>query len=122
MHPQMDGIVESALYVSARERGGALDSLLPGVARFSVISDFGERGCAMNAGTRQVLLLLKKGPSLGIPSPHDGDSEMHVAFAIAAAELPAWEQWLEEKGIPVEERWTWELGGQSLYFRDRTVT
>ena len=35
---------------------------------FSVISEFGERGCAMHAGARQVLLLFKKGASRAISS------------------------------------------------------
>ncbi|MFL6352935.1 MAG: hypothetical protein ACJ74Z_13945 [Bryobacteraceae bacterium] len=50
--------------------------------------------------------------------PHDGDGELHVAFAIAASELGNWEPWLAENGIVVEEKHTWELGGQSVYFRD----
>ena len=45
------------------------------------MSEFGARGCAMNAGPRQVLLLFKKGASRTIQSPHDGDGELHVAFA-----------------------------------------
>jgi hypothetical protein len=53
---------------------------------FQVISDFGERGCAMKAGSRQVLLLFKKGGSRDMVSPHDGDGELHLAFAIAADE------------------------------------
>jgi catechol 2,3-dioxygenase-like lactoylglutathione lyase family enzyme len=36
----------------------------------------------------------------------------------AAEELPAWEAWLAEDGIQVEEKTQWEAGGQSLYFRD----
>src|SRR5438046_2850537 len=55
---------------------------------FRVISDFGERGCAMQAGERQVLLLFKKGGSRSIESPHDG--ELHVAFAVPASELMSW--------------------------------
>jgi catechol 2,3-dioxygenase-like lactoylglutathione lyase family enzyme len=85
---------------------------------FHVISEFGERGCAMHAGTRQVLLLFKKGASRATQSPHDGDGELHVAFAIPVAELASWESWLQSREITVEERRTWELGGQSLYFRD----
>ena len=72
----------------------------------------------MKAGERQVLLLFKKGGSLGIPSPHDGDGELHIAFAIPSSELAGWEAWLEENGIPVEEKRAWDLGGISLYFRD----
>src|SRR5581483_10663067 len=85
---------------------------------FQVISDFGERGCAMQAGERQVLLLFKKGGSLHIPTPHNGDGELHVAFAIRASELLQWEAWLAENEITVEEKRTWDRGGRSLYFRD----
>ena len=85
---------------------------------FRVISDFGGRGCAMIAGNRQVLLLFKRGASLATPTPHDGNGELHLAFAIPAEELTKWEGWLAENGIPVEEKRTWELGGHSLYFRD----
>jgi catechol 2,3-dioxygenase-like lactoylglutathione lyase family enzyme len=85
---------------------------------FRLISDFGGRGCALAAGDRQVLLLFKKGASRSIPSPHDGDGELHLAFAIAAEELAVWESWLAENGIAIEEKRTWDLGGQSVYFRD----
>ena len=72
----------------------------------------------MQAGGRQVLLLFKKGGSCTIPTPHDGDGELHLAFAIPAAELTRWEAWLAENGIAVEDKRAWELGGESLYFRD----
>jgi catechol 2,3-dioxygenase-like lactoylglutathione lyase family enzyme len=85
---------------------------------FRVISEFGERGCAMNVGTRQVLLPFQKGASRAAQSPHDGDGEPHVAFSIPSAELANWESWLQTRGITVEEKRTWELGGWSLYFRD----
>jgi len=51
-------------------------------------------------------------------SPHDGDGELHLAFAIPAAELANWELWLAKNEIAVEEKCAWEMGGQSLYFRD----
>jgi catechol 2,3-dioxygenase-like lactoylglutathione lyase family enzyme len=72
----------------------------------------------MQTGDRQVLLLFKKGGSREIVSPHDGDGELHVAFAIAASELARWETWLAENGVAVEEKRTWERGGTSVYFRD----
>lgn len=115
MRPQTDGILESSLYVSDLPRSVRFYQETFG---FSVISDFGGRGCAMHAGPRQVLLLFKKGASRDITSPHDGNGELHLAFAIASAELANWESWLDEKGIAVEEKRTWELGGWSLYFRD----
>jgi catechol 2,3-dioxygenase-like lactoylglutathione lyase family enzyme len=115
MRPKTEGILESSLYVDDVTRSVQFYEKIFG---FQLISDFGGRGCAMQAGNRQVLLIFKKGASLAIPSPHDGDGELHVAFAILAAELSAWEAWLAENGITVEEKRQWERGGWSLYFRD----
>jgi len=84
----------------------------------SVISDFGQRGCALQAGPRQVLLLFKKGASRAISPPHDGEGELHLAFAVSTAALADWEELLQRKEIAVEERREWEGGGRSLYFRD----
>lgn len=115
MRPKTDGILESALYVSDLARSVHFYQEMFG---FSVISDFGPRGCAMQAGPHQVLLLFKKGASREITSAHDGDGELHLAFAIPTAELANWESWLAQRGIAVEEKREWELGGWSLYFRD----
>ncbi|MGC1636603.1 MAG: VOC family protein [Candidatus Acidiferrales bacterium] len=115
MRPKTDGILESSLYVSDVARSARFYEETFG---FQVISDFGQRGCALHAGPRQVLLLFKKGASRDIQSPHDGDGELHLAFAIAADELAAWESWLQTRGIAVEAKRRWELGGWSLYFRD----
>jgi catechol 2,3-dioxygenase-like lactoylglutathione lyase family enzyme len=115
MPPKTDGILESSLYVSDLPRSVRFYEETFG---FRVITDFGERGCAMHAGTHQVLLLFKKGASRATETPHDGDGELHLAFAIPSAELPNWESWLQTRKIPVEEKKKWDLGGWSLYFRD----
>jgi catechol 2,3-dioxygenase-like lactoylglutathione lyase family enzyme len=115
MRPKTEGILESSLYVSDLARSIHFYEKVFG---FRVISDFGGRGCALEAGDRQVLLLFKKGASRGIAAPHDGDGELHLAFAIRAEELPGWEAWLAENAIEVEQKTAWERGGQSLYFRD----
>jgi catechol 2,3-dioxygenase-like lactoylglutathione lyase family enzyme len=115
MHPTSDGILESSLYVSDVARSTRFYQETFG---FRVISQFGERGCAMAAGRRQVLLLFKKGASRAMPTPHDGDGELHIAFAIPSRELARWESWLHSKQLSVEETKKWELGGRSLYFRD----
>lgn len=115
MPPKANGILESSLYVSDVSRSARFYEDTLG---FRVISDFGGRGCAMQAGAHQVLLLFKKGASRAIQSPHDGDGELHIAFAIPADELANWEAWLSTRGISVEEKRKWGLGGWSLYFRD----
>jgi catechol 2,3-dioxygenase-like lactoylglutathione lyase family enzyme len=115
MSPKTDGILESSLYVNDVSRSIRFYQEIFG---FRVIKDFRERGCAMDAGSGHVLLLFKKGSSRSVQSPHDGDGELHVAFAIALDELSAWESWLQTNGIALEEKRNWELGGWSLYFRD----
>jgi len=115
MRPKTDGILESSLYVDDVARSARFYEKIFG---FRVINDFGERGCAMEAGTRQVLLLFTKSGSRAMQTPHYGDGELHVAFAIRAETLSAWEDWLAANGIAVEEKRAWELGGQSIYFRD----
>jgi catechol 2,3-dioxygenase-like lactoylglutathione lyase family enzyme len=113
--PKSDGILESSLYV---EDVRVSVQFYQKVFGFSVVSDFGERGCAIQAGERQVLLLFKKRGSLQTETPHDGDGELHLAFSIQASELGSWEAWLEQNGIVVEDKTTWKLGGTSVYFRD----
>ncbi len=115
MRPKTEGILESSLYVADVARAAQFYEKIFG---FRAISDFGGRGCALEAGSRQVLLLFKKGASRTIQSPHDGDGELHLAFAIGAGALADWEAWLKENEIAVEERRSWDLGGQSIYFRD----
>jgi catechol 2,3-dioxygenase-like lactoylglutathione lyase family enzyme len=115
MHPKTEGILESSLYVDNVDASARFYEKIFG---FRVVSDFGARGCAMQAGTRQVLLLFRKRGSRETETPHDGDGELHLAFAISAEELVNWEAWLASNGIAVEEKRTWDLGGQSLYFRD----
>jgi catechol-2,3-dioxygenase len=84
MHPNTDGILESSLYVRDLPRSVLFYEETFG---FPVISEFGKRGCALRAGSHQVLLLFKKGASRATQSPHDGDGELHIAFAIPFAEL-----------------------------------
>src|SRR5690348_8800702 len=115
MRPKTGGILESSLYVEDIAASAVFYEKIFGFRR---ISDFGPRGCALGAADRQVLLLFKKGASTSITSPHDGAGELHIAFAIASDQLAAWESWLAENGIAIEEKTQWERGGTSLYFRD----
>jgi len=115
MHPKSGGILESSLYVQDVSVSSQFYLKIFG---FRMISDFGERGCALQAGEHQVLLLFKKDGSLSIPSPHNGDGELHIAFAISASDLTKWEAWLDENGIAIEEKRKWDGGGHSIYFRD----
>jgi catechol 2,3-dioxygenase-like lactoylglutathione lyase family enzyme len=84
-----------------------------------------ERLVAIDAGEGTVLLLFQRGLSNepvqlpgGIVPAHDAGGPGHLAFAIDAPDIPAWEARLAELGIAIESRVRWERGGFSLYFRD----
>jgi len=80
---------------------------------------------ALDAGHGSVLLLFRRGGSTapmpfpgGIIPPHDGAGPVHIAFAVGAADLEAWERRLTDAGIAIDGRVHWERGGRSVYFRD----
>jgi catechol 2,3-dioxygenase-like lactoylglutathione lyase family enzyme len=54
----------------------------------------------------------------GLVPAHESGGPGHLAFAIDADALPAWEARIAELQIPIESRVTWERGGTSIYFRD----
>ena len=113
--PIVTGILETSLYVDDLERSSRFYRELFG---FEPVSEF-PRGIALAVPGKQVLLLFKKRASATIPKiPHDGDGHLHMAFAIAADALSAWENRLHDLGITIIETTKWERGGTSLYFRD----
>ena len=80
---------------------------------------------AYDAGARSVLLLFKRGASVetattprGTIPGHDGSGPLHLAFAIDADQLAAWEERLKVHGVEIEGRMDWPRGGTSIYFRD----
>lgn len=113
--PPLDGLLETALYVDDVDRSAHFYQDLFG---FEPVYS-GPRLTALAVPERQVLLLFKKGASSGLATiPHDGSGELHLAFAIPADALEAWEARLRARGIEIVETTKWERGGTSLYFRD----
>ena len=119
--PKVNGILETGIYVEDVKRSS---EFYKKIFKFEVmVSD--ERFCAMKIQKRQVFLIFKKGGTIqpvetpgGILPGHDGDGQMHFAFAISKESLSEWEKWLKENDIPVESKVHWPEGGISLYFRD----
>jgi len=119
--PELTGVLETALYVAdlkrAREFYHTVLELEP--------MEMDDRFCAFDVAGRQVLLLFRRGGSTtamrtpgGVIPTHDASGPLHLAFAIEAAALPAWEARLAEHGIAIESRVYWPRGGASIYFRD----
>jgi catechol 2,3-dioxygenase-like lactoylglutathione lyase family enzyme len=114
-------IVETALDCDDLARSAAFYRTLFGAE--PMLSS--ERLVAIDAGEGTVLLLFQRGLSNepvqlpgGIVPAHDAGGPGHLAFAVDAADIPAWEARLAELDIAIESRVRWERGGVSLYFRD----
>ncbi len=119
--PEVTGVLETCLDADDLERITGFYENVLGFRKFEGDARFR----ALSVADRQVLLLFKRGGTKqaistpgGIIPPHGGSGTQHLAFSIAAAELPAWEKHLAAKGIPIESKVHWPLGGSSLYFRD----
>jgi catechol-2,3-dioxygenase len=119
--PKIQRVLETALYFEDLPRAGTFYQQVLGTA--PLYQD--DRLVALDAGGGTVLLLFRRGGSAaGVPlqaghiPPHDGAGPVHVALAIPAAEVEAWETHLSASGVKVEARMAWPRGGISLYFRD----
>jgi len=118
--PRVRRTLETALYCSDLAKTAAFYQQL--LERTPMMS--GDRLVALDAGERTVLLLFQRGNSGpletagGLVPGHDGNGPVHLAFAIDAEDLSAWESRLRELGVAIESRVQWTRGGFSLYFRD----
>jgi catechol 2,3-dioxygenase-like lactoylglutathione lyase family enzyme len=119
--PQLRRVLETALYFDDLERAATFYEQVLGLASVSKDSRFH----AYDVGGTSILLLFKRGSTLetvhlpgGTIPPHDGHGPIHMAFAVGAGDLPAWERRLEEQGVAIEGRTDWPRGGHSIYFRD----
>lgn len=120
--PPLTGILETALYVADLDRAERFYADLFGFPR--LLRD--ARLCAFGVAERDVLLLFLRGASEPAPipvpggaiPPHGGAGRIHLAFAVPAAALAAWEARLAERGVTIEGRVAAPRGGHSIYFRD----
>ncbi len=119
--PRLTCLLESALYVANVGRSIRFYSELFGFP--AMVAD--EKFAALNAAGGQVLLLFELGSTAQpkirngevIPG-HDGAGTSHLAFGVEREELPAWTERLHNAGVAIESRVHWDLGGESIYFRD----
>ncbi len=85
----------------------------------------GDRLCVFGVADKQVLLIFRSGGTMkpipthgGMIPPHEASGQLHLAFAVWKEDLDAWEKHLIARGIAIESKVSWPLGGQSIYFRD----
>ena len=114
-------ISETALYVD--DMGRSVE-FYQRVFWFPVLTA-SDRLSALRVAPLQVLLIVRKGATVdplvtpgGTVPPHDGNGQLHVAFAVPSGQLNEWRATLEGHGVEIESEMEWPKGGQSLYFRD----
>ncbi|GAU84943.1 VOC family protein [Bosea sp. BIWAKO-01] len=119
--PRLNRIIETALYVDDLDRAQEFYETKLGLKPMLKTRTL----FAYDVGGTSVLLLFLRGQSLltqssakGSIPPHDGSGPLHICFAIDTSELTAWEERLQQHGIDIEGRMSWDRGGNSLYFRD----
>jgi catechol 2,3-dioxygenase-like lactoylglutathione lyase family enzyme len=119
--PTVTGVLETCLYAGDLDRTA---KFYEDVFGFSLM-DGDARLRAYGVAHGSVLLLFQRGATRqavqtpgGVIPGHDGQGQLHIAFAIAAEEWDAWKKRVVERGIAVERIVKWPRGGQSLYFRD----
>ena len=123
--PAVSGVFETSLYVEDLPRSVAFYQQLCGFELIGHPVGPQDRLAALRVGDRQVLLLFRQGGSIGDASadgqsvlPHDARGPIHVAFAVAAADIGAWERRLLDRGLTIERITDWRPGVRSLYLRD----
>ncbi|WP_448951537.1 VOC family protein [Labrys neptuniae] len=119
--PKLDRILETAIYVEDLDRSAHFYETVLDLAPLLKM----DRLYAYDVGGKNVLLVFKRGASsddmtsaIGTIPGHDASGRIHLAFAVAAEDLAAWEARLTARGIAVEGRTHWPAGGDSVYFRD----
>ena len=120
--PRLNGVLETILYTDDMERARAFFETVMGLTAHTADHRFTAYPVGWN-----MLLLFANGETtetvelpngMGTIPPHDGGGRQHVALAIDADQLPAWEQRLAAHDVPIEGRTHWPKGAESLYFRD----
>jgi len=120
--PPLGGVIESVLYTDDKARAREFFCRVLGLTPH--LED--ERFLAYPTGDN-MLLIFQRGQTdetvhlphgMGTIPPHDGAGRQHLALAIPADSLDAWETHLAAMNVEIEGRTHWPKGSVSLYFRD----
>ncbi|OLO09440.1 glyoxalase [Salinicola sp. MH3R3-1] len=120
--PPLGGVIESVLYTRDMSRTREFFARVLGLTAH--LED--ERFTAYPTGNT-MLLVFQRGQTdetvflpddMGTIPPHDGEGRQHLALAIPADSLEAWETHLADQSVEIEGRTRWPKGSVSLYFRD----
>jgi catechol 2,3-dioxygenase-like lactoylglutathione lyase family enzyme len=111
------GVLETALYADDLDEAEGFYST---VLDLALDSKADGRHLFFQCGRGMLLIFDPAATAVegGPVPPHGATGPGHVAFAVAASELDAWIDQLEQHGVEIEARVDWPAGGRSIYFRD----
>jgi catechol 2,3-dioxygenase-like lactoylglutathione lyase family enzyme len=119
--PEITGVLETSLYVKDPAESAEFYRRIFGFD--TLFAE--ERAVGLSVTGRNVLLLFRKRGTLephaterGVIPPHDGDGNLHLAFAVPDGSLDDWEARLRDNDVEIESHYEWQRGGKSVYFRD----
>ena len=124
--PQLNGLVETALFVEDLERACDFYEQVLGLQKIRS----NDRGCVFRVSEQRYLLLFSRAgagksnetpygvvPACALPQ-HKGRGPAHVAFGISNEAMQSWRERLAKDGVDLLSDISWETGARSLYFRD----
>lgn len=121
MAPRVEAVLETSLYVSDLDRAIAFYETVLGLRVLPDSYFESGRGAALQVGSGPSILLLFRAQltrhSEHVPS-HGSTGPGHVAFRVAAVELPGWRDRLREHGVAIEREVAFGDNPPSIYFRD----
>lgn len=110
-------VLETCLYATDLDAAAAFYGEVLGLTE---VSREEGRHVFFRCGKQMVLLFKPEATSDpgGMLPPHGAEGPGHVAFAVDDAQLDAWHERLERRGVPIEKDMQWGEAGRSLYVRD----
>ncbi|WP_421983314.1 VOC family protein [Roseibium sp.] len=119
--PEINGVLETAVYVDDMDAAHAFYSHVLGLKRMVA----GDRLFAYDAGPGQALLVFRRGhtgddveTSGGVVPGHDTSGNSHFAFRIGTGQLQPWRDFLRANSVEIISEVVWPAGGTSIYFND----
>jgi catechol 2,3-dioxygenase-like lactoylglutathione lyase family enzyme len=111
------GVLETALYADDLDRAEVFYTT---VLDLELDSKADGRHLFFKCGQAMLLIFDARATAVqtGPVPAHGARGPGHVAFSVEAADLDAWIEQLESRGVDVEARVDWPAGGRSIYFRD----
>ncbi len=114
---EASGVLESCLYVD--DLAAAMD-FYQEVLGLQLFAHVEGRHAFFRCGDGMVLLFIAdetEKPGGPVPS-HGARGPGHLAFRMPEEEIDAWQAWLSDHEVAIEDEVRWPGGGISLYFRD----